>query len=281
MKVAGVVVCLCIVAVVGASLFPAFPTPAFFWAGNNFFDGQNECLETFKSDMVTDFVIKARNQATSDNVLAKFVKDGHPLEAVVLFIDPKPALANDFYSFLQPILSQTSSLILPFVYKSASISTTSQDILFGVDAQQKIISSNTQAGAVPRAELVHYLTQNGAIFSNGVTEVIAIYLEKEENRAAFVESVNAAINAQTGNYLALLIADTDYVREEEGSHNKRNVDIEVRDAGYYAKSKYWPRGVWEGLITTVMLLFLLTIGLWCTAELQTPTKWEKAKLQHH
>ena len=47
---------------------------------------------------------------------------------------------------IQPILSQTSSLILPYVYKSASISTTSQDILFEVPAGQKIVVANTQTG---------------------------------------------------------------------------------------------------------------------------------------
>lgn len=272
------VVCLCIVAFVGASLFPAFPTPAFFWAGNNFFDGQRECLSNYQSDVVTDFVIKARNQATG-NALSSFVKEAQPLETIVLFIDPKPALANDYYSFLQPFLSQSTSLVLPFVYKSESISTTSQDILFGVDPSQRVIVSNTLEGAVSRAQLVDYLAQNEAIFSNHVTEVIAVYLEKEGNKAAFIESVNTAIKSRTSNYLALFIADTDYVREEEGSHNKRSVEreVETRDAGYYANGKYWPRGVWEALLSAAMLIFILTVGLWCTAELQTPSKWEKPK----
>lgn len=278
MRVAGVVLCLCIVAFVGASLFPAFPTPAFFWSGNNLFDGQSESSETYHSDVVTDFVIKASNQETG-NVLSKFVKNSQPLEAIVLFIDPKPALSNDFYSFLQPILSQSSSLVLPYLYKSQSISTTSQDILYGVE--QKLIVSNTQAGAIPREQLLQHLANNAALFSNGETDVIAIYLEKEVNRAAFVENVNNAVKAQTADYLALYIADTDYVREEESNHNSRRSDVEVRDSGKYADSMYWPRGVWEGLITTVMLLFILTVGIWCTAELQTPTKWEKPKVVHH
>ena len=64
-----------------------------------------------------------------------------------------------------------------------------------------------------------------------MTDVIAVYLEQQENRgtlsnhhcpiksnslatAAFVESVNNAIKARTTHYFALLIADTDYLREE-------------------------------------------------------------------
>lgn len=277
MRVAGVVLCLCIVAFVGASLFPAFPTPAFFWAGNNFFDGQSESLETYHSDVVTDFVIKASNQETG-NVLSKFVKNSQPLEAIVLFIDPKPALSNEFYSFLQPILSQSSSLVLPYLYKSQSISTTSQDILYAFE--QKIIVSNTQAGAIPREQLVQHLANNAAIFSNGETDVIAIYLEKEADRATFVANVNNAIKAQTADYLALYIADTDYVREEESNHGSKR-EVEARDAGKYANSTYWPRGVWEGLLSTILLLFILTVGIWCTAELQTPSKWEKPKVVHH
>ena len=99
------------------------------------------------------------------------MENPQPVEAIVLFIDPKPALSNEFYSFLkvacsshsftmltepqiQPILSQTSSLILPYVYKSASISTTSQDILFEVPAGQKIVVANTQTGDLKRDQLV-------------------------------------------------------------------------------------------------------------------------------
>jgi len=271
--------CFCIVYFVSASLFPAFPTPAFFWSGNNFFDGQSECLETYHSDIVTDFVIRASVQETTGNVLSKFVKNNQPLEMIVLFIDPKPALSNAFYSFLQPILSQSSSLILPFVYKSESISTTSQDILFGV-AGTKVIFSNKE-GALPRAQVVDYITQNTALFSNGETDVIVVYLENQVNRAAFVESVNNAISAQTLDYLGLFIADTDYTREEEAdSHLRSERSIEVRDADEYAQGKYWPQGVWEGLLVTILLITILAIGVWCTSELQTPTKWEKPKPLH-
>jgi len=277
----GLLLCLCIVYFVGASLFPAFPTPAFLWSGNNFFEGQSECLETYRSDVVTDFVIRASLQESKGNVLSKFVKNSQPLEVIVLFIDPKPALSNEFYSFLQPILSQSSSLILPFIYKSESISTTSQDILFGV-AGNKVIFSNRE-GALPRSQVVNYITQHTGIFSNGETDVIAVYLENQENRAAFVESVNNAISAQTLDYLALFIADTDYTREEEADRNnelRSERSIDARDADEYAQSKYWPRGVWEGLLVTLLLLSILSIGVWCTSELQTPTKWEKTRQLH-
>jgi len=57
-------------------------------------------------------------------------------------------------------------------------------------------------------------------------------------------------------------------------------DIATRSTDY-SDSMYWPRGVWEGLLTSLVLLFILALGLWCTAELQTPTKWEKPKVHLH
>jgi len=281
-RVFGAALLLCVVTFVGASLFPAFPTPAFFWSGNSFFGpDQKECLGTYHSDSVTDFVLRAVKHDTTENDLSKFVAaNPQPLETIVLFIDPKPALSNAFYSFLQPILSQSSSLILPFVYKSESLTTTSQDILYGIPHDQRVIVSNSLSiGNMRREQLVDFITQNDVVFSNGVTDVIAVYLEKQETRAAFVESVNNAIKARTVNYLALLIADTDYLREEEGSdtHIREARDIQIRTD--YASSTYWPQGVWEGLLTTILLLLpILGVGLWCTAELQTPTKWDKPRL---
>jgi len=274
----GAALLLCVVTIVGASLFPAFPTPAFFWSGNSFFGGQKESLDTYHSDSVTNFVLSTVKHDTTGNELSKFVTDRQSLEALVLFIDPKPALSNEFYSFLQPILSQSGSLILPFVYKSESLTTTSQDILHGVPEGQKLVVSNSLSiGNLRREQLVEFITQTNVIFSNGVTDVIAVYLEMQENRAAFVESVNNALKARTTNYMALLIADTDYIRdEEEPDTNIRAVrDLEPRND--YASGTFWPQAVWEGLLTTILLLFILAIGLWCTAELQTPTKWEKPK----
>jgi len=270
------------VTLVGASLFPAFPTPAFFWSGNRFFGDQKESLETLQSDSITDFVLSVVRQETGSD-LDKFVSNNQPLEAIVLFIDPKPALSNEFYSFLKPILSQSNSLVLPFVYKSESLSTTSQDILYGVPASQKILVSNSLSiGNMRREHLVDFISQNDVIFSNGVTDVITVYLEKQENRAGFVESVNNAIKARTTDYMALLIADTDYTREDDGrdTHERQMRDIEKRDASDYINSTYWPQGVWEGLLTTLLLLSILAVGLWCTGELQTPTKWEKPKPLH-
>jgi len=53
--------------------------------------------------------------------------------------------------------------------------------------------------------------------------------------------------------------------------------IEARDVDDYINSTYWPRGIWEGLFTTLLLLLMLATGLWCTYELQTPTKWDDPK----
>jgi len=214
--------------------------------------------------------------------LDKFTAEQKQLEAVVLYIDPKPALSNDFYSFLQPILGQTGSLILPFVYKSSTASSTSQDILDGMMLPaNRLIVSNSRPDAIRRENVLEYLVSHNDIFSNGVVDFIVIYLEKEENRAGFVQSVDQAVKAQTADYLAMLVADTDYVRaeEEQDMRNKRSAeerDVEARDAGHYAQGKYWPRAIWEGLFAAILLLIILATGVWCTYELQTPSKWEKA-----
>jgi len=178
-------------------------------------------------------------------------------------------------------LSQTGSLILPFVYKNAAVGTTSQDILEGMaQGGHQVIVSNSRPHAVKRENLINYLGSHNAIFSDGITDLIVIYLEKEENRAAFVQAVDQEVKAQTTDYLAVLVADTDYAREEEQVRSKRSDEersIEARDAGDYINSTYWPRGIWEGLLTTVLLLLILATGLCCTYELQTPTKWDDPK----
>jgi len=189
--------------------------------------------------------------------------------------------------FLQnTVLAASSSVIAPFVYRDSSSGAISEMLLEAFKLAPNahtIIASDERSDAIQLDSLVSTLATNTEIYQNGVVDLVFVYLPSEvSSKASLITNVDTTIKQATkGNYVAVFTANSEFEREKMSTRREvvsERSTIQVRDSDTYAQSKYWPHQIWEGLLISALLLILLTIGLWCTFELQTPVRWEKPKV---
>jgi len=287
------VACSLWLSLVQGSLYPQFPSPAFLWSGTSAFtEPHGQCLDTLSTDTVVEFVggfFEAKG--TNQNALMKFVRPGTVVpEILVVFLEPKPELSHTAYSYLKDTLQgATSSLVLPYTYKTDPEDAATGESIIGKSNGQAIVSG--QEGGIPNKDLLTRLEERKELLSNGATELLMIYLESDTVKSELISKVTKFVQEQTnGNYIALFTADNTYEVEEEQKPKEARVfdedismarEIEERgDGGYYAQGRFWPNAIWEGLGITIVFGIILAIGVQCTIELQTPIRWEKVKLQN-
>jgi len=189
------------------------------------------------------------------------------------------------YSFLEPILAKSaSSLVMPFVYRDDFTPSVSDAVLSGFNSDAiKLVASVNKPDTIALSQLLDNLKQNNGLFTNGITDLLLVFLDDEQaDKGALVSAVDQLVKEQTGdNYVSFFTSDAEFVPAEK-TRARRDIYAEeeithqrgLRSTNY-GTSDYWPRGIWEGLFVTVLLLIILGVGLWCTYELQTPTKWER------
>jgi len=270
------------------NFFPTFPTPTFLWAGNEYFTAKNaECIASVQMDALTDFVTKLTNpkERVFQTDLIKYVsKDAVAPEVLILYIEPKAELSHTAYSFLQTsVTTAVSSVIVPNLYQSsyASASESLGPILDGTT-----VVADNRKDAVPFSQLSQYLTDNSGIFSNGVVDVIVVYLPGDSSKAATFANTQEQISVRSaGSFVAAYTAEAGYTaadtkrpvsRREVDAHDRLARTANIRST----LETYWPKEVFEGIFVFVILGILLVVGMWCTFSLQTPSKWEKIKAGH-
>jgi len=267
--------------------FPSMPLTTFMWAGNGYFITKNgECSETLQTSALVDFMTGSKSK---ENVLAQFVRTptDRP-EVVVIWVQAEASMSHCAYSFLEDILAgASSSLVAPFIYKDTSADPPlSTAVLenWRKDAQVVVVSEDRFSAIKPN-QLAEHLADNAAMFTNGIPDLVLIYVDEKSDRTTLINSVDRLINERTGGrYVAFFTADVEYVPPQQSpkTHNKRDVaEEEISEQRVlrsdFATADYWPRGIWEGLFVTALLLTILSVGLWCTYELQTPSRWERDK----
>jgi len=251
------------------------------WSGNSYFQGKNgECTETLQTNTLIDFILSRG----SENPLTKFTRADQSTELVVVWIQPEAAMSNYAYSFLEPVLAgAASSLVVPFVYRDSFTPSISATILNNFKPEAtKIVASSNKPDAVALNQLLDHLKQNNGIFTNGIADLVLVYLDTQPDDGALISAVDQLVKEQTGGqYVSFYTSDAEYVPPEKTRTRREAYEEETTTYARaarstdYGTSTYWPKGVWEGLLVAALLLVILSVGLWCTYELQTPTKWER------
>jgi len=258
------------------------------WAGDGYFITKNgECSETLQTSSLLDFIT---GSPSKENPLAKFTRRSGDLpEVVVIWVQPEASMSHSAYAFLEELLVRAaSSVVVPFVYKDTSADPPLSTAVLGnwrKDAQVIVVSEEEKINAIRPNQLPEHLAEQATIFTNGIADLVLIYVDEKSDRIALINSVDSLINERTkGRYIAFFTSDVEYVPPQKNTqtHNKREVDeYMVREQRVlrsdYGTGDYWPKGIWEGLFVTALLLTILGVGLWCTFELQTPTRWERDK----
>jgi hypothetical protein len=158
----------------------------------------------------------------------------------------------------------------------------SEIILSNFETATKIVaSSSNRPNTVNTAQLVNHLTENSVIFSNDAIDIVLVYIDSVSDRD-LINTVGRFVDERTGGkYIAVYTADNVYSPPEKqmkrrGAEREEERDNELRA---FDTAHWWPRQIWEGLFVTLLLITIFGVGLWCTFELQVPSKWEKPK-QH-
>jgi len=266
------------------NFFPTFPTPTFLWAGNAYFTGKNaEHLESVQMDALTDFVsklTKPKSRVFQADLINYASKEAVAPEVLILYIEPKAELSHTAYSFLQTsVTTAVSSVIVPNLYQSSYAS--ASESLGSLLDDTTVVADNRQ-NAVPFSQLSQYLTDNSGIFSNGVVDVIVVYLPSDSSKATIFAAIQEQISVlSAGSFVAVYTAETGYTAADtKRAVSRREVDAHERLARTDTPSTlalYWPKEVWEGMFVFIILGILLIVGMGCTFALQTPSKWEKIK----
>jgi len=282
-----------IIALVSSSFFPSFPVTSFLWSGTNYFTTHSQCVveKTLSVGDLADLVTKISNKQTPivQNGLWDYArKEAITPEILIVFVEPNSQISHTAYTFLQDtITASSSSVIAPYMYRDSSSAIS--DILIGAfrlaPNARTIIAADDRNNAIQLDSLLNTLEKDDEIYNNGVVDLVFVYLSADITKTSFITNIDNKIKQATkGNYVAVFTANSEFEREKLSA--KRDVvfeerTVQVRDSGTYAQSKYWPHQIWEGLLISALLLILLTIGLWCTFELQTPVRWEKQKVHQN
>jgi len=269
---------------VSSSFFPEIPTPVFLWSGSNYFTAKTQYLESTTTNQITDFIVSIISQTNIKNPLEALTNHEVP-ELVIVWITPCDALHSNSYKQIQPLIeSSASSIIIPYNYHENSVPSASL-ISNVIRTGHKVIISQDHFPAktddivnVERDKLVNYLENDKEIFNNGKPDLLIVY--SPASSVDFITEVDRKTKELSqGRYVAVLTSDfpighvTDTIT---AVHSQ--VAVMQRDMWYFAGSEFWPIEVWEGLMVVLLLIFMLIIGVGCTATVQTPQKWGTGNL---
>jgi len=286
--VKAVLVCfiVCLVACgVSSSFFPDIPSPVFFWSGSNYFTAKNtQILGSTSTNEITNFLLSILTKTDTTSKLSGYKNGEVAPELVIMWIVTSEEFHSHSYKQIQPLIeSSTSSIIFPYNYHHNSIPSASivnNVIRAGekvIIAQDDVITESEDLINIQKKDLVSYLENNKNLFTNGKSDLLIVYLPT--GSVDFISKVEQAVKELShGNYVAVLTADSPVVRiTETVTAVHTQIAVMQRDMWHFAQADFWPIQVWEGLMISLLLIFMLIIGVGCTATVQTPQRWGTGK----
>jgi len=258
-----VVICLLSV---GAeySFFPELPVPVFLWGSSEAFADKNlQYTETICTRDVSDFLTSFKDaKSNPNNPLAAFRKEGVP-EVVIMWLENTDL--SQYHNLAPVIESAGSSLIIVNNYRQQGKGLNDSIATMG----WKYVSVKDLAATL----------QSGQILSDNKPDFLAVTdLSKYNNneRATMLRAVDTQLKEQSGSYIWIATAEAPMIYvEQRASTIQSQLNIMHNSPVFtYIDSKYWPKGVWEGLLVAALLILLLLLGVGCTASVQSPTRWE-------
>lgn len=265
---------------VSSSFFPEIPTPVFLWSGSNFFTTKTQYVESTTTNQITDFLLSIISSSNTKNPLQEFTNQGVVPELVIVWITPNEILHSHSYKQIQPFIeSSVSSIIIPYNYHQNSVPSASliRNVIKNgqkvIIVQDNLYEKSEYIVNVERGEIVNYLENNKGIFNNGKPDLMLVYSPADSTD--FISKVDKKLNdLSQGKYVAVLTSDfpVGHVSETVTAVHSQ-VAVMQRDMWHFAQSEFWPIEVWEGLLISLMLIFMLIVGVGCTSTVQTPQRW--------
>jgi len=247
------------------SFFPEFPIPVFFWGSQDTFVATtNQYIETIAMQKVSEFIISFGEVKTRPNNPLSLFRTSDAPELILLWIEK-----NEDHAFhhIEPLIeSAGSSLIVVNSYRQN-----------GASINDSIAKMGWKY--VPAEDLAVYMQEHKDIISNNSPDfLVVVGIEKYSlsERGALLKSVDAQLKELNAKYVCIVTAVTSVNVEQRVASIQSQLNLMQHNSPVftYAESKYWPQGVWEGLLVAALLIILLLLGVGCTASVQTPSRWE-------
>jgi len=288
-----------------------YDVPFAAWSGTEYFKGQNVGVSQLVVPDEVESLLLSFFHLKPSGLLSQYVTNDQYPELVVLFTEAQlrseqlATYASSLLQFKSIMKDAPSSLYAPFVDLQNSFDSSVDNIAYsakrasgkvfyfgkGSPLLQDILSRVPTTIVAGSREVKSTLNKNSDIFSNGVVDLIIIYLPtlsaslfKFSDTDETISDVNSLISAKTSNYVcaytALAYDNPEYNLEFGGGiSTKRYLSFHLQstaDANNYTNEtvpifrQFFGGWFWELFVVMLILIPLLIIGTYAIDSIQTP-----------
>jgi len=294
--------------------------PLAIWCGEGYLRDRNIAVSNTVSigdveNLMRSFVATSSVQ---EGVLSQYLSPNLHPEVVVVFAERKirsdqlSIHKNSFTNLRNLIQTEKSSLVAPFVDLSVSFDNTiinmahtTQGKVFYVGKGSTLLQDlKTQKSALTVVSQKLEETVPDSVFSNGVADLIVVYLDsfftdldnKFKESDATIKNVQSFISSKTTKYVGVYIGleydephlTSKFVGSEMpvSKHEKRyflqmsNVTATV-NATVPLFRQFFGGWFWELFLVCIILVPLLTVGMFAINGIQTPIFPKSIDKKHH
>eukprot|EP01088_Endostelium_zonatum_P001296 TRINITY_DN11607_c0_g1_i1.p1 TRINITY_DN11607_c0_g1~~TRINITY_DN11607_c0_g1_i1.p1 ORF type:complete len:298 (+),score=64.86 TRINITY_DN11607_c0_g1_i1:54-947(+) len=267
-----------------STFFPETTSPVLLWSGQNVFSGKSiQHLERTTSKQLGMFISQLESRSVT--TLKLTTAEAKP-EVIVLFVTENSGIhSSQLSQFEKLVTSAESSVIIPYNYHDGQ-RTTSENMLSALSG--KLIISKAVVNSKSSDENTKYVATSAlssflgseeekSFVDKTHSEVVIVYLKGVEDAQHFVESTTEQISKITnGNFIAILFAD-EKIQAIEETKEAVHFQMAVIKRETVDNNDYFPVSVWEGIMASVVLIFILAVGVGCLSTVQTPKRWGTGK----
>jgi hypothetical protein len=208
--------------------------PLFLWSKNAYFigraiDGHQTVPDVVQVADVRSLFTRLISHSNPNSKLASYVDTSHGAPEVILaFIYPQLSsthashltsayASNSNPSFLQTsVSSSTSSVAVPYVLSSASLSDTLVSLVSTASSKAQVVASQLESkqnsGMTGCNALLNHLQEDPAIFSNGLTDLILLSYDDTQDHENCMSRVVSHVDSHTnGAFVAVLTGEPSHV----------------------------------------------------------------------
>jgi hypothetical protein len=293
-----------------------YDVPLAVWSGKNYIKGQNVGVSDYVTSSEVEDMLRSFFKSESHSFLTQYVdtSKGSP-EAVILFAEAQlrseqlSIYASSLIQLKESIKHSESSLSAPFVDMPSAFDNNVANIAYhakkssgkviyigkGSALLHDIKRKSPETIEASYESLDNTFKRNSGIFSDGVTDLIVIYLpkmnantEKFEESDKVIHRVNSIVTSLTQNYVcaytALAYDNPEFNMEfgEKTIMTKRYVSYTLQGTNGTNNSnntngtsvpifrQYFGGWFWELFVTLLVLIPLLITGTYAIDSIQTP-----------
>jgi len=288
-------------------------SPVFMWSSVDSLTGVN----TQDVDLVTIEEISRAFQKNAEGPLTKYINADTKPEILIVFVEPElrseqiPMLAHSYktqpnggaFSHLKRFVETSrSSLVVPYVTSEgfSIASTIAENLIHALPSTSSVVvvgdSVTLSSSKIIKMSMTSLMSKlldgKWDLLNNGVTDLLVVSFqstfETEESTvhdsyAADDSTMNSIVTAlRQISYTAIFTADRSGSIFTNRSPNMEHFVKKFQQADILFTTN-WPYVITQALIIMLPFLFILSLGIYCTFQLQSGLKFdaEKNVLKHH